>query len=234
MKKLILLFLLFPLLNMAQNLKVTYAETGNIDAQLKNEKDPEVRKMVAAQLAKPIIFTLYLQTKQSAYIKKEAITTGTDAEKKQINIGSSNKGLVKNYNEKKYYDACDIFGKQFLVTDVLHDIKWTITKETKKIGEYTCTKATATNNNENITAWYTTKIAVSNGPRFYGGLPGLIIELADAKKYYSATKVENNTPAIKIETPTVGKKITQAEYNKEIEDFMQGLKNGNGKITIGG
>lgn len=49
----------------------------------------------------------------------------------------------KNVKEKMYTVDKEFFGKEFLIKDSLPSYKWQMTSETKKIGEYTCYKATA-------------------------------------------------------------------------------------------
>lgn len=49
----------------------------------------------------------------------------------------------KNVKEKMYSVDKEFFGKEFLIKDSLPSYKWQMTAETKKIGEYTCYKATA-------------------------------------------------------------------------------------------
>ena len=78
-----------------------------------------------------------------------------------------------------------------------------MTGESKKIGKYTCYKATYEKEVEeatfsfgnfnqaqntpkkkkmkkvNVVAWFTPEIPIATGPSRYGGLPGLILEVSD-------------------------------------------------------
>jgi len=49
----------------------------------------------------------------------------------------------KNVQEGTYSNETETFGKIFLIQDNLKPLAWTMTGETKKIGNYTCYKATA-------------------------------------------------------------------------------------------
>jgi len=49
----------------------------------------------------------------------------------------------KNVKENQLFVEQELFGKQFLIIDSLPTYKWKMGTETKKIGEYTCFKATA-------------------------------------------------------------------------------------------
>lgn len=122
----------------------------------------------------------------------------------------------------------------FLVKSI-DDTKWTLTKESKKIQDYLCYKATAiaTVKNEagtfkrTIIAWYCPKIPISFGPKGYSGLPGLIMEFQDRNIIIGATKIEIKTKSTKIDKPNKGKLVTYEEYNKLIEDFSKKIKDEN-------
>ncbi len=49
----------------------------------------------------------------------------------------------KNIKDKQLVQEQEFFGKQFLVKDSLQPLAWEMTNETKQIGQYTCFKATA-------------------------------------------------------------------------------------------
>lgn len=130
--------------------------------------------------------------------------------------------IYKNVKDKKSISEEDFFGKEFLVTDSLHNWKWQLQGETKKIGEYTCYKAisvipvTAEDKAEyekrknkksesstqfiyveepkekTITVWYTPDIPVSQGPGDYWGLPGLILEVNDEQTVILCSKIVLN------------------------------------------
>ncbi|CAM1351067.1 GLPGLI family protein [Tenacibaculum insulae] len=88
--------------------------------------------------------------------------------------------LLSGYTKTKSY-----------LKEQLPKINWEITNEFKKIGEYKCQKATGYFRGRTYTTWFTNKIPVPFGPWKLQGLPGLIIEVKDAKKevYFRVTKV---------------------------------------------
>ena len=93
-----------------------------------------------------------------------------------------------------------------------------------------------------ITAWYTPDIPVNQGPENYWGLPGLILEVSDGKTTILCSKVVLNTKEkAEIKAPTVGKVISQKEYDdtvvkkmQELRDMNQGQGRANGGFRIGG
>ena len=60
-------------------------------------------------------------------------------------------------------------------------IGWKFEKETKKIGSYTCNKASAIFRSRDYTVWYTTAIPIPYGPWKLNGLPGLALEAYDSE-----------------------------------------------------
>ena len=61
---------------------------------------------------------------------------------------------------------------------------WTLLQGVKTIRGIPCQKATTTHGGRTYTAWYAPQIPIPDGPYIFHGLPGLIIRLEDAKKFY--------------------------------------------------
>ena len=78
-----------------------------------------------------------------------------------------------------------------MLKEQLPKINWKITDEFKDIGEYKCQKATSYFRGRTYNCWFTQQIPIPFGPWKLQGLPGLIIEVKDAKKeiYFRVTKV---------------------------------------------
>lgn len=176
--------------------------------------------------------------------------------------GGSGSLYFKNLKEKRFVSKTDIMGKISLIKDSLPNQSWQLTSETKNIGNYTCYKATFTKEVENVsismengasketkkmekittTAWYTTQISISNGPTFYKGLPGLILEINEGTNTIVCSEIIlNPSEKITINEPDKGKVVTQAEYDKisdeKSKEMMERFKSRDGKgieIRIGG
>jgi GLPGLI family protein len=139
-----------------------------------------------------------------------------------VSFSISMTGMGKKYintNKKISITEENLMGDEFVIKDSLETTNWSITAETKKIGEYNCFKATRSipvskleqdyyNNYlkkkekgekilfeqkkpepKTITAWYTSEIPVSFGPNGANGLPGLILQLEEAELVYLCTSV---------------------------------------------
>ena len=176
--------------------------------------------------------------------------------------GGSGSLYFKNLKEKRFVSKTDIMGKTFLIKDSIPNYQWQLTSETKNIGNYTCYKATFTQDVENIsmtvengetkqtkkietittTVWYTPQIPISNGPTIYHGLPGLILEINDGRTTIVCTEIVlNPSEKITISEPDKGKIVSQAEYDKiqdeKNKELMERFQSRDGKgieIKIGG
>jgi GLPGLI family protein len=96
-----------------------------------------------------------------------------------------------------------------------------------------------------ITAWYTPQIPVNNGPEYYQGLPGLILEVNDGEQTIICSKIVlNPEDKVEIKEPSKGKEVNQEEFEriqeKKREELMERFIPMNGRdgesieIRIGG
>jgi GLPGLI family protein len=110
------------------------------------------------------------------------------------NVYYLNKKMKKRIVSKMAY------GEKVKVKTDIDIYKWVLHNNYKKIGKYQCYKATTfktVKNNKGvfkkeIVAWYTPQIPYSFGPKGYGGLPGLILELKEGNLTYYSTKIRLN------------------------------------------
>lgn len=80
-----------------------------------------------------------------------------------------------------------IISEEFKLSDKKCENDWKIGTETKKIGDYNCRKATLDYGGREWTAWFTNDIVGVAAPRTFNGLPGVVLELADADNEISWT-----------------------------------------------
>ena len=73
----------------------------------------------------------------------------------------------------------------FKYTEDKPTFNWKMHAGAATICGYACKKATTTFRGRNYTAWYAPKIAHSDGPWKFWGLPGLILKVTDDKNEYS-------------------------------------------------
>lgn len=94
--------------------------------------------------------------------------------------------------------------------------KWAMNREKKNILGYECRKATTQYRGRSYTAWYADKIPVNNGPYVFGGLPGLILEIEDDKKYFhfEAIAVNQKPNDIYLRNDKSIFKVTRDKFRK--------------------
>jgi GLPGLI family protein len=134
--------------------------------------------------------------------------------------------LTKNFASEHSTDYIDLLGKSYIVDDTLRAPTWKILNQIKEVAGYICMKAVTidTVKKQTITAWFAQDIPVQAGPERFFGLPGLILELDinDGDVTIIASKVEFKKLTNELNLKKLkGKKISDAEYNKIIADFIK-------------
>jgi GLPGLI family protein len=196
-----------------------------------NKKEYDIGKTlkIGGENLKKIKFSLEFNKKQSVFYKLPVLDN--DAKKTQL-ISLVFGILDQKYfvNSKERIIQKNSYGQDFLVE--MPKIKWNITREHKKIGKYMCYKATTQIEKENpkrrfklnIVAWFAPEISFSYGPKYYSGLPGLIVELKEGKNIvYQLEKIKKDKYK-KIKLPKKGKKITSQEFDLLSKKMYKGLK----------
>lgn len=131
--------------------------------------------------------------------------------------------IINNLKSREVFFTYTFNNNNFLVHDTLPDINWKISpKETKKIGKYTCIKATTTYRGTDLEAYFTTEIPISLAPNKIYGLPGLVMEMKTFGENYSIWTVKN------IEFPYNGAPDYSPKYIKslkllEIKNLVQAI-----------
>jgi GLPGLI family protein len=128
--------------------------------------------------------------------------------------------IYMDLKEKVKLKKIDFLGDNFIIENKTKH-EWKLTQEQKEIGDFVCFKAILLNNKKlDIIAWYSPKIPVNFGPKGYGNLPGLILELSIGPIVYYASKIDLNPfDMIKINKPTNGKKMSEEEFENMLKKF---------------
>jgi len=224
-----------------------YRTKRNVDlkldsTQMNSDLEKQMKEMLKKKFQKT--FKLSFNKEASVYKEDESLArpqVGSSVMQIQVvGVGDGGDILYKNTKHNIFTDQKDVLGKIFLVKDTLKSHDWKLEPETKHIGEYTCYKATftqeieivshtsfnAASTNEKkstkkqhktrtVTAWYKPQIPVNNGPANYYGLPGLILEVNTGQQQIVCSKIVlNPKDRIVIKEPTKGKEINQADYDE--------------------
>lgn len=114
-------------------------ELGRWGARMSEAQKKDIAIRLKNRLEKE--FTLTFDKEASLFIEEEqldAISGATDSWGKNFAAGEN----YKNVKTNSQIQQQEFYGKKFLIKDVLQPIEWTLGSATKKIGNYTCYKAT--------------------------------------------------------------------------------------------
>lgn len=124
--------------------------TADFKSRMDGNKDvtPEMRKMIEERMKKMFEKTFILNfDKTSSIYKEEEKLDAPGQNGGGFRMMSSMMGgggtYYKNVKDKTYTVDKEFMSKEFLVVDSLPKLAWKLGSETKKIGDYTCFKATA-------------------------------------------------------------------------------------------
>ncbi|QWX84142.1 GLPGLI family protein [Cellulophaga sp. HaHaR_3_176] len=112
----------------------------------RRDMSEEQKKRMMERMKKMFEKTFILTFDKSAaiYIEEERLDAPTNDNGRGPRFGGVTPGkLYKNIKDQSYTNGSEMFGKFFLIKDDLQKLDWKMGSETKKIGNYTCYKATA-------------------------------------------------------------------------------------------
>jgi GLPGLI family protein len=247
MKKMLMFLLIaIPFFAFAQNKvgKVYYTEDLKLNIEIPEGMDEEMLKMIPkSQTAQRILFfneeaSLYtsLNEDDEEGVIENSSEDGT-MRTKMVIMRADNKNF-RDLKNNKSVEKRDIFGKAFLIENDIEAKPWKLTGKQKKIGDYPCQHATYTKDTTTIEAWFTPQIPVSVGPGSYTGLPGLVMEAIgrNGDLVIRANKIVLEPfDEAKLVAPTKGKKVTQEEFDKILDEKTKEMgmsRSGSGTVKI--
>lgn len=197
MKKSTLLFVFISLFCFSQNQRFTYLYQFVPDSTNKAERKAEILLLEVL----PKFSKFYSQevfksdSAMNVAITKELAATGSINIKSNMKKGAFRDVVIKEFPNKNVFLFTRIGRTEFKVADERKMI-WKIQPEKEKIGVFTAQKATTNFAGRKWTAWFTTEIALQDGPYKFNGLPGLIIKLIDDSDSHSfeLKEIKNLTP----------------------------------------
>ena len=251
---LILFALMISSMLMAQDFTgiATYKTQRKVNIELDSTVSDAMQEQIQAMLKKQFQqeYTLEFNKNEGVYKRVEKLdqdNTISGGGMQIVVAGTGNNNVrYTNLSENRMAYQNEIFGKIFLIKDTLENRKWTLTKETKNIGEYACFKATFEGTRQvsnltmgdeeegseeepitveepyTLTVWYTPQIPVGLGPDGYNGLPGLILEASDGEETILCSKVVlNPKDGVNLDEPDNGKVVTNAEFRQIMDEKMK-------------
>ena len=180
MKKLLLLFVLLGTLTFAQNKRFIYEYKLIPDSTDVSDVKTEMMYLdTSKDGSKYYSYTVFNSDSiMKADLERQLKATGS------INITPPMKKPVVRYSVTKTYPDYKTYIHRRLSMDAYkvsddRKIKWKISSEKEKIGEWYAQKAEADFAGRHWTAWFSTEIPIQDGPYKFSGLPGLIVKIED-------------------------------------------------------
>ncbi len=162
-------------------------ELGRWGARMSEAQKKQVEARLKNRLEKTYILSF---NKEASVFKEEekidAISGATDSWGKNFARGEQ----YKNVKSNALVQSQEFYGKKFLVKDSLYTIEWNMGKESKKIGQYMCFKATASVPTSELT-WYDfswgelRRQNAAQKPDSTGITPKPTIEMTEVEAWYT-------------------------------------------------
>jgi len=194
--------------------KIEYERRVNVYAQMAEMENSEWFDRIKSQIPKfsSSYFDLVFDTARSLY--KPGREVEANAAMKMFGGGPATENIVyTEFAPKKVTALKTVFEQKFLVQDSMRKIAWEEKDEIRTIAGFKCHKAVSRIcDSVYVVAFYTEDIMVSGGPEMFGGLPGMILELAIPRLHttWTADKFEIMVPAsTDFVVPDKGKKVTE-------------------------
>lgn len=194
---LLLLFLTFPALSIAQNIKTDFFVTYDVEYPIYKKKNTEQ-------------FLLFINTKENTSYYKSTNQYVLDSLKANNKIKNGDfmagvsyqtalgEEVVKKNNTFTVYEKV-VDAKIKYIEPV--SLKWTILKDTKFYSGYKTRKAVTTAYGRKWIAWYAEDLPLNFGPYKFCGLPGVIVNMYDEKAEYLFTLSQFKKKIKQVELP---------------------------------
>lgn len=239
MKEILLMFLLAIAYVGAEKVEegvILYEQKVNLHRRIQN---PEMKNMI------PEFQTNKMQllfNAKSAYYK----AFEDEEEDIQAQNGGMTMRIMRPRNEiyrefaaARKVEQREFMGKKYVIEGEIKQMPWKVSGEMEQVLGYNCMKATLQDSMMNqprtVVAWFTPDIPVSAGPESFGSLPGMIlkVDINDGEVVYTAAKIEaKKLKENEIQAPDKGKKITEEDFRKMMEEEMKKMGGQGGRMMI--
>ena len=206
--------------------KIEFERKVNIQAQFAEMEENEWINQMKAKLPKFMSSYFDLSFDQGKSIYKPGRKVELEGAMKMFGSGPASENIVMSeFGKDTVHALKTVFESKFYVTDTLRKLDWQEKDDIRTIAGFKCHKAVSKIcDSVYVVAFYTEDIGVSGGPEMFGGLPGMILELAVPRLHttWVATKVEMTpTVASDFVVPDKGKKVTQKELYESVKESFK-------------
>jgi len=221
--------------------EITYLETRKLNITLSGAD-----QALAAQLPKEqksslrLLFTpeKSLYSNDPGVAKEDVMTSGEGEQGMMVRMVRPENKTFTDLVNLETVEQRDFMSRMFLIAEKLDPGVWKLTGKQKTILDYPCQEAIRQQDSITIIAWFTPAIPVSTGPGRFQGLPGLVlaVDIDNGQRTIQATAVKlGNVDANEIIKPKEGKKVSQEDFNKIVEEKrkeMNAQYGGSGGVVV--
>lgn len=211
--------------------KIEFERKVNVYAQIEEMEDHSWYDRIKSQIPKFSItyFDMIFDTAKSLYKPgREPETKNPMAQMMGGGPGMDNI-VYTDLLAQKVTANKQVYEQKFLVQDSMRKIDWKEKDELRTIGNYKCRKAVGRIcDSVYVVAFYAEDIPVASGPEMFGGLPGMILELAIPRLHttWVATKVDVEIPkATDFVIPEKGKKVNEKGLYEAVQPSFKSWGN---------
>lgn len=123
--------------------KATYMSKTTMDMDRFGNRSEQEKKQMMARMKNFLEKTYILSfNRTESSFKEEAKLAAPGATRSRWGASNGQGSIYKNLKERKTIEDIEMFSKRFLIEEEMEQPKWELGTETKKIGQYTCYKAT--------------------------------------------------------------------------------------------
>lgn len=125
--------------------KATYMSKTTMDMSRFGNRSELEKKQIMARMKNFLekTYTLSFNRSESSF-KENVKLDAPGATRSRWGASNGQGSIYKNLKEKEMIEDVEQFSKRFLIVEEMEQPKWQMGTETKKIGQYTCYKATLT------------------------------------------------------------------------------------------
>ena len=229
-RQIFLVFLLIPSSLLCQQAIVKYGVIKNKQNlnQTKSSLLIEIEKV-----SRDFVYTLKVNNYESSFEKEEVLESDQNLLiGKAANLLISQGTYYTNLTNKTFlYKTNNVYSPNYTVRfTIVTD--WRLTGEQKYVSKFLCYKAIRSKTVINskgtfqfpIEAWYSPEISLPFGPKEYGNLPGLILELKDANFTFYLKELNLNPKRVKVSRLSLEGSISEKEFKAKTELNTQKAK----------
>lgn len=133
--------------------KATYMSKTTMDMSRFGDRFTEQQKKQMKARMKNFLektYTLTFNRSESSFKENVSLEAPGGTSGRSWGRSNGQGSIYKNVQDRKMIEDVEQFSKRFLITEEMEQPKWELGTETKKIGQYTCYKATMTKEDTSI------------------------------------------------------------------------------------